>query len=160
MSNISKKQARAIATTIADELFEEQISQLQVEMSEALTIVAKKAIPFDVFMFMKARPEYIQTTKLMSVHGEINGEHAYFCGYVKIPIPYYPLSIKVDEETLIPLKEINDRMKDLQEKRSVIKLDSLGRIYKCGTVERLEKNYPEAYKILVKIEAGEVFKHC
>ena len=160
MSNITKKQARAIATTIADDLFEEQISQVQVEMSEALTVVAAKYIPVDVFHFMKTRPEYIQTTKLMTVNGKINGKPAYFCGYIKMPIPYYPLSIEVDEKALLPIKEISDRLKDLQEKKSVIRLDALSRIYKCGTVGSLEKDYPEAYKILVNIEAAEVFKHC
>lgn len=160
MSNITKKQARAIATTIADDLFEEEISQVQVEMSEALTAVAAKYIPVDVFHFMKTHPEYIQTTKLMTVNGKINGESVYICGYIKIPIPYYPLSIEVNEEALLPLKEISDRIKDLQEKRSVIRLEVLHRIYRCGSVARLEKEYPEAYKILVEIEAGPVFKHC
>lgn len=160
MSNISKKQARAIATTIADDLFEEQISQLQVEMAEVMTVAVQKAIPSDVFDFIRKRPKYIQTTRLASVCGNIDGKYAYYCGYVKTPIPYYPLSIEVDEEMLLPIKEIGDRMRDLREKRSVIRLDVLGRIYKCGTIARLEKEYPEAYKILVKIEAGEVFKHC
>lgn len=160
MSKITKKQARAIAATIADASFEEQIGRVQAEMSEALTAVAAKYIPVDVFLFIKTRPEYIQTTKLMTVNGKIDGEPVYICGYIKIPIPYYPLSIEVDEEALLPIKEISDRIKDLQEKRSAMKLDVLCRIYRCGTVARLEKEYPEAYKILVEIEAGPVFKHC
>ena len=160
MSKITKKQARAIAATIADEFFEEKISQVQVEMSEALTAVAAKYIPVDVFHFIKTRPEYIQTTKLMSVNGKINGKTKFFCGYVKTPIPYYPLSIEVAEKDLLPVEEISERMRELQEKRSVIKLAALSKIYKCDTVAGLEKGYPEAYKILVKLEAGPVFKHC
>lgn len=160
MSKILKEQARAIAATIADNLFEEQIVRVQAEMSEVLTAVAAKYIPMDVFHFMKTRPEYIQTTKLMTVNGKINGKLEYFCGYVKMPIPYYPLSIEVDEETLLPIKEIKERLKDLQEKWNVVRFDALARIHRCGTVARLEKEYPEAYKILVEILAGPVFKHC
>lgn len=160
MSKILKEQARAIAATIADNLFEEQIVRVQAEMSEVLTAVAAKYIPMDVFHFMKTRPEYIQTTKLMTVNGKINGETVYICGYVKMPIPYYPLSIEVDEEALLPINEIKERLKDLQEKWNVVRFDALSRINRCGTVARLEKEYPEAYKILVEILAGPVFKHC
>lgn len=157
MSKISYKLANKIAVVMAGNLFRVRIQYAEELLKEALTKIAKQAFPREVFRFITLYPQFIATSKQIVVKGIDGGkyENVYIDGRIDFPIPKRPFNIEVDDETISSLKEIAHRESDLYERRAKTCNDIAERIHECKTIARLEKEFPEAYIVMLSIKSAE-----
>lgn len=156
MSKITKKLAIAIATEMVARIYNDGIEYAEGQLSNALTTIAKKRIPKEVFEIVKNYPEFIATTQYMSVASIIGGKRLYLQGRVNTPIPNKPLFYAIGENTYKALRELQDRLLELRCNRAERHKEIVERIYyNCGSTTKLEKEYPEAYRVMKEIEALE-----
>ena len=153
MSRITKKLALAIATEMVARSYNEGIHYKEERFSNALTDLAKKRIPKEVLEFVKNYPEFITTTLYMSVTGIIGGKRVYLQGRVNIPIPNKPLYYAIGEQTYKALRELQDQLLELRTFRANRQKEIFDLIYyEYGSTKKLEKDWPEAYKVMVEIK--------
>lgn len=160
MSRITKKLAVAIATEMVARSYNASIQYLEERLSNHLTDFAKKRIPKEVFNFIKNYPEFITTTLYMSVTSIIGGKRLYLQGRINTPIPNKPLYYDISEYTYRALRELQDRIRELRRKRADMHQEIFERIYyDCGSTKKLEKDWPEAYKVMMEIKLLEETKN-
>lgn len=157
MSKISYKLANKIAVAMVANLFNVRIQFAEELLNEALTKIARRAFPPEVFKFIALYPKYIATTSKILVKGIDGGkyENVYIEGRIDFRIPERSLFIMVDDKTILSLKEIDRRKSDLYESRAKACNDIAERIHACKTIARLEKEFPEAYVVMMSIKLTE-----
>ena len=157
MSKISYKLANKIAVAMAGNLFRVRIQFAEELLNEALTKIARQAFPPEVFKFIALYPQFIATTSQIVVKGIDGGkyENVYIDGRIDFRIPGRPFNIEVDDETISSLKEIDHRKSNLYERRAKTCNEIAERIHECRTVARLEKEFPEAYIVMLSIKSTE-----
>lgn len=158
MSRITKKLAVAIATEMVARCYNPSIQYLEERLSNVLTDLAKKHIPKEVFEFIKNYPEFIATSLYMSVTSIIGGKRVYLQGRINTPIPNKPLYHAISEYTYMALRELQGRILELRRNRADMHKDLFERIYECKTTARLEKEYPDAYKVMLELKVIEETK--
>lgn len=156
MSKITKKLAMAIATEMVARIYNARIQYMEERLSNALTDLAKKRIPKEVLEFVKNYPEFITTTMYMSVTAIIGGNRVYLQGRVNMPIPNKPLYYAIGELTFNALRELQDRIHEHRSFRADRHKEIYERIYhECGSIKKLEREYPEAYRVMMEIKISE-----
>lgn len=157
MSKISYKLANKIAVVMASDLFNVRIKFTEELLSVALANVARQFYPTEVLTFIARHPQFIATSEQIVVKGIDGGkyENVYIDGRIDFPIPKRPFNIEVDDETISSLKEIAHRKSDLYERRAKTCNDIAERIHECKTIARLEKEFPEAYIVMLSIKSAE-----
>lgn len=157
MSKISYKLANKIAVFMAGDLFRVRIKYTEELLNEALTQVAKKSFPPALFKMIALYPQFFYTSDLIVVKGIKGGkfENVYVDGRIDFQIPKKPTYIEVDDTTITLLNEIYRRRSNLYERRAITCNDIAKRIYECKTVARLEKEFPEAYIVMLSIKSTE-----
>lgn len=157
MSKISYKLANKIAVVMAGNLFRVRIQYAEELLKDALTNIARQAFPPEVIKIVVRYPQYFATSDQIVVKG-INGgkyENVYVDGCIDFQIPRRPFNIEVDDKTISSLKEIDRRKSYLYESRAKTCNDIAERIHDCKTIARLEKEFPEAYIVMLSIKSTE-----
>lgn len=157
MSKISYKLANKIAVAMAANLFNVRIQYAEELLNETLTKIARRAFPPEVFKFIALYPQFIATTSKILVKGIDGGkyENVYIDGRIDFRIPERSFIIMVDDKTISSLKEIDRLKSDLYESRAKACNDIAERIHACKTIARLEKEFPEAYVVMLSIKSTE-----
>lgn len=157
MSKISYKLANKIAVAMAANLFNVRIKYAEELLKVALTNIARQAFPSEVFSVIARYPQFFATTEEIVVKGFNGGkfENVYVDGRINFPIPRRPFNIEVDDKTISSLKEIDCRKSNLYESRAKACNDIAERIHACKTIARLEKEFPEAYVVMLSIKSTE-----
>lgn len=161
MSKISYKLANKIAVVMADNLFRVRIQHAEEQLKDALTYIARQAFPPEVIKIVSQYPQFFVTSDRIVVKGIDGGkyENVYVDGCINFQIPKRPFNIQVDDKMISSLKEIDketDRRKlYLYDSRAKTCNDIAERIHDCKTIARLEKEFPEAYIVMLSIKSTE-----
>lgn len=155
MSKITKKLAVAIATEMVARIYNDGIQYMEERLSNALTGFAITRIPKEVLDFIRNYPEFITTTMYMGIVSTIGGKKVYLQGRVNIPIPNKPLYYAIGEQSYKAFRDLQERIIELRRNRADRHKELFELIYDCGSTKKLEKEFPEAYRVMLEIKVLE-----